>query len=95
MRIFRLLALAEGISLLMLFLIAMPLKYVLGQPLAVEVVGLIHGLLFIAYSLLLFYLGIRNSWSGKMMAISFISAFLPAGTFYADKKYFKPIAERS
>jgi integral membrane protein len=94
MKTFRLLALAEGISLLVLFLVAMPLKYALGKPLAVEIVGMIHGLLFIGYSLFLFYLGLRNSWSFKVMSISFISAFIPAGTFYADKKYFKPLSEK-
>lgn len=95
MKLFRLLALAEGVSLLVLFLVAMPLKYLMGKPLAVEIVGMIHGLLFIGYSLFLFYLGMRNSWSYRVMGISFISAFIPAGTFYADKKYFKPLSEKS
>lgn len=94
MKAFRILALAEGVSLLVLFLIAMPLKYVMGQPQAVEIVGMIHGLLFIGYSLVLFYLGTAKSWSYKVMGISFLSAFIPAGTFYADKKYFKPLSKK-
>lgn len=95
MKTFRFLALTEGISLLVLFFIAMPLKYLMDKPLAVEIVGTIHGLLFIAYSLLLFYLGFRNSWSFRMISISFLSAFIPAGTFYTDKKYFKPLSDNS
>lgn len=95
MKIFRLLALAEGVSLLVLFLVAMPLKYIMGEPIAVEIVGMIHGMLFIGYSLFLFYLGMQKSWSFRMMGISFLSAFIPAGTFYADKKYFKPLSEKN
>lgn len=94
MKTLRILALAEGISLLLLFFIAMPLKYAFARPEAVEVIGLIHGLLFIGYSFYLLYMGIQKDWSKKVMAISFVSAFIPAGTFYADKKYFKPYSEQ-
>lgn len=46
-RILRLLSLTEGLSLLVLLLVAMPLKYALGYPLAVSIVGMLHGLLFL------------------------------------------------
>ena len=39
----------EGVSALCLFLIAMPVKYMLGQPELVTIVGSIHGALFVAY----------------------------------------------
>ena len=38
-------SLVEGISTLVLFLVAMPLKYVLGYPMAVTYVGWVHGVL--------------------------------------------------
>lgn len=91
MKILRILAFAEGISLLVLLFIAMPLKYLLNQPEAVEVVGMLHGLLFIGYSLLLLYRGLNQGWKLRVMAISFLCAFIPGGTFYADRKYFKPM----
>jgi integral membrane protein len=39
----------EGVSYLVLLFIAMPLKYWAGMPLAVRVVGMLHGVLFILF----------------------------------------------
>lgn len=47
-RRFRMTALADGSSFLALLLIAMPMKYVMGMPKVVTVVGAIHGMLFLA-----------------------------------------------
>jgi integral membrane protein len=38
----------EGISLLLLLGVAMPLKYLFALPLAVRIVGSVHGILFLA-----------------------------------------------
>lgn len=40
----------EGVSTLVLFFIAMPLKYGFDQPMAVTYVGWIHGVLFISFA---------------------------------------------
>ncbi|MEK6782532.1 MAG: DUF3817 domain-containing protein [Bacteroidota bacterium] len=45
----RIIGIAEGISFLVLLLIAMPLKHYFGFPMMVKVVGWMHGILFIAY----------------------------------------------
>ena len=47
-RALRRVAFVEGVSTLVLFGIAMPLKYLAGLPLAVRIVGSIHGFLFVA-----------------------------------------------
>ena len=47
-RALRTLAIIEGVSTLVLFGIAMPLKYFAGLPLAVRIVGSLHGALFVA-----------------------------------------------
>ncbi|MBF9224019.1 DUF3817 domain-containing protein [Hymenobacter ruricola] len=49
----RLVAILEGVSFLVLLLVAMPLKYLAGQPQAVRPVGMAHGLLFVLYCFLL------------------------------------------
>lgn len=49
-RRFRTTALAEGSSFLVLLFVAMPMKYVMGMPRVVTVVGAIHGILFLAYA---------------------------------------------
>ena len=89
MKILRILAFAEGLSLLILLFIAMPFKYILDSPTMVQQVGMIHGVLFIGYSLAVFYVGMDKSWAVKLMLICFGLAILPFGTFYADKKYFR------
>lgn len=83
------LALLEGISLILLLFIAMPLKYGFDWPLGVEVIGMAHGLLFIAYALALALVGLPAKWSLKVLVICFVAAFVPFGTFYVDRKYFK------
>ena len=46
---FRLISFVEGISFLVLLFIAMPLKYLAGISLAVRLVGLTYGVLFIVF----------------------------------------------
>jgi len=79
-------ALLEGISYLVLLLIAMPLKYWAGTPEAVRFVGSAHGLLFVVYILAAFYLAQQLKWTAwktlKVMAMS----LLPWGPFMVRKK---------
>ena len=82
-------AILEGISLILLFSIAMPLKYVFDEPLAVEIVGMAHGILFIVYIILVFILGILRKWKFIIIVLSMLASVIPFGTFYAEKKWFK------
>lgn len=81
----RIIGFAEGISLLVLLGIAMPLKYFAEKPEAVKYVGWLHGLLFVAFIAMLLYMYFQKSWPFKWVAIGFIAAFLPFGTFVFDK----------
>ncbi|MFD2720554.1 DUF3817 domain-containing protein [Hymenobacter monticola] len=85
----RLVAILEGVSFLVLLLIAMPLKYLAGQPQAVRHVGMAHGVLFVLYVLLLIQQSIERGWSIKKMLLGFIASLVPLGTFWADKKLFQ------
>ena len=48
-KLFRLTALLEGISYILLLFIAVPIKYFLDDPTYVKLLGMPHGILFIAY----------------------------------------------
>ena len=85
LKIFRRVALAEGISFLLLLLIAMPLKYFFGFPLAVKLVGWAHGVLFIAYILLAFSVVCIMRWNWFNTGIALAVSIIPAGTFWLDK----------
>lgn len=85
----RIIAFLEGISYLILLGIAMPLKYLVGLPQVVRVVGMAHGVLFVLFVLLLIQVAIEKSWSFKKSALSFVSSLVPFGTFYADSRWFR------
>lgn len=79
----------EGVSFLVLLGIAMPLKYLAGQPEAVRLVGMAHGVLFVLYVLLVIQAGIGYSWSWRKMLLALVVSVVPFGTFWADKKLFR------
>lgn len=85
----RITALLEGMSFLILLGIAMPLKYMAGQPQAVRVVGMVHGLLFILYVFYVIRVQADMKWSPKQTALALIASVVPFGTFYADTKLFR------
>ena len=85
-RYFKIIALLEGTSLLILLLIAMPLKYIYQIPILVKIVGMAHGVLFIAYIILAVILTILNKWSIKKSILIYLASVVPFGTFYVEKK---------
>ena len=81
----RLLSIVEGMSTLLLFGIAMPLKYLADMPLAVRIVGTLHGLLFVCLTIV-FLLAIRRVPISKGLATAgIIAAALPLGPFVFDR----------
>jgi integral membrane protein len=80
----------EGVSFLVLLLIAMPLKYMYDMPEINKVVGMIHGLLFILYIFGAIQAKIEYSWNLRKTLLAFAASVVPLGTFYADAKLFKP-----
>lgn len=87
----RIIAFLEGVSLLLLFFVAMPLKYLWGNPQFIYATGMAHGVLFIGYSLILLWVFIEYKMKFKTALLCFIASFIPFGTFYADKHWF-PLA---
>ena len=85
----RIIAFLEGLSYIILLCIAMPLKYWGGKPEAVKIVGMGHGMLFIAYVILLIWVAFQLKWSLKKIALGFIASLIPLGTFWADYKLFR------
>ncbi len=83
---FRIISLIEGLSFLVLLFVAMPLKYYWGYPQAVSVVGMTHGLLFIAYVGFAMMLGQRQGWSDRFVFMVVLAGMLPFGCFVLAKK---------
>lgn len=76
----------EGVSYLVLLFIAMPLKYFADLPLAVKVVGWIHGVLFIWFCWVLAVAFFRGGLSFGLTTLAFIASLLPFGPFVIDRR---------
>ena len=83
---FRAVALLEGLSFVVLLFVAMPLKYLAGQPLGVKLVGWAHGVLFMLYLLALLEVWVARRWSLARVAGAFMASLLPFGTFVLDAR---------
>lgn len=80
-------AIAEGISFLVLLGIAMPLKYFADLPMAVRIVGSLHGVLFVAFGVLAWEVKSQYKKDWRWFFKAGIASFLPFGTFYMDKEW--------
>ncbi|WP_298342666.1 DUF3817 domain-containing protein [uncultured Algibacter sp.] len=89
LNIFRIVALLEGVSYILLLFIATPIKYLLDDPQYVKLLGMPHGLLFVAYIALAFLFKKEFSWTNNQFLIVLLAAIIPFGTFYIDRKYLK------
>jgi integral membrane protein len=85
LRALRHLAIVEGVSTLVLFLVAMPLKYFAGMPLAVRIAGSIHGFLFVALVVMLVVAIRKVPISMKLAAAGVAAAVVPGGPFLLDR----------
>lgn len=92
--VFRWVALAEGFSWLCL-LVAMVFKYGWGMPEGVQVVGMIHGLLFIAYVATAAALWQEARFGAKTAAIILIGSIIPMGAWYVERHLDRLLKDRS
>lgn len=89
LRIFKITAILEGISYLVLFLNMLfikPTNFALYKTLLYPI-GMSHGVLFIGYVLLAILLKNPQKWSLKVFGIILVASLIPFGTFYVEKKY--------
>lgn len=86
---FRAIAFVEGISFLVLLLIAMPIKYLAGNPAPVFYIGWAHGVLFMLYAVAGFWALFARGWGVMAGVWGFIAAVVPAGTFVYDAKFLR------
>lgn len=87
--IFRTVSILEGVSYLLLLLIATPFKYLQGDDTYVKMLGMPHGILFMLYVVLAIVIKKEMNWNTKTFGIVLVASILPFGTFYIDKKYFQ------
>ena len=92
LRQLRLVAFLEGSSFVILLFVAMPLKYLVGFPLAVRVAGSVHGALFLVFLVALYRAARGAAWPRRRSLAAFVSSILPFGTFVFDASLRREIA---
>jgi integral membrane protein len=85
-------AFLEGLSFVLLLFLAMPLKYWAGMPMAVRIVGMAHGLLFVAFIASLFDVALKRGWSPARWGLAFVASLVPFGTFAFDRSLKREMA---
>lgn len=83
--IFKIISLLEGVSYILLLFIAVPIKYLQGNPEYVKLLGMPHGLLFVLYIVLAIMLKQELKWTTKTFGIVCLLSILPFGTFFVGK----------
>lgn len=89
LKLFKIIAILEGISALLLFFFAMPMKYIWNDPIYVKHIGMAHGVLFTIYIIVATILKYKQNWDMKKYIIICLASIPPFGTFYIERKYLK------
>ncbi len=92
---FRLVALIEGVSFLLIFGVGMPLKYQADLKWPNYIIGSAHGVLFILYCLLLLWAARSRRWPLSRIALAFLVSLAPFGTFLFDPSLRRELAEEA
>jgi integral membrane protein len=93
LEIFRTVALVEGVTTVLLFFVAMPLKYLADQPWLVPPVGWLHGIAFVIYVAMMI-VTFRNLQVGAGGWVrTFVASLVPLGTFVNDQ-WLRRLAEQ-
>ncbi len=90
-KLFKFIAIAEGFSyvaLLANMVFIKPTNLVLYKSLLFPI-GMSHGLLFISYLYLSFFMKNKLNWTIKDLLIVILGSLIPFGAFYIEKKYLK------
>jgi len=86
----RLVGFLEGISLLVLIFVAVPLKHYFNNPMLVKNLGPVHGALFLLFIFLTISVGVEEKWKFKDTTWKVLLAcIIPFGTFYIDRHILK------
>ena len=87
LKTFRVISLLEALSFVILLLVAMPIKYILGNPELVRIVGMAHGILFILYNIVALLFKKKLNWSNQILVVVILCSIIPLGHLYVDRKY--------
>src|SRR5690606_20476816 len=94
LRIFQQIALWEAVSTVMLFFVAMPLKYFAEIPEAVRIAGSIHGFLVVLFVIFLIMCWQSYGWKFSRVATYFVLSLIPIVSFWIERDVKREIANK-
>lgn len=89
LKFFKIIAILEGISSILLFFFAMPMKYIMKNKQFIPPIGMAHGIFFMGFIGFTLLFAINKKWTSQKVLVFFFFSIIPCGTFYIDKKYLK------
>ena len=93
LKTFRIFSLIEGLSLLVLLLIAMPAKYQFGYDFIFPV-GMAHGVLWIIYLVLSLATSHQQRWSVMTWLMTLGASVIPFAFIFIDQRLKRKLAHR-
>ncbi|MEZ2296421.1 DUF3817 domain-containing protein [Variovorax sp. RCC_210] len=84
LKLLRGLGLAEGVTLVFLLGVAVPMKHLAGAPGLVSAAGPVHGLVFLCYLWLSVRVALAEGWGWRWTLRLCGVALVPLGTFFND-----------
>jgi integral membrane protein len=90
LKLLRIIAWIEGLSFIFLLFVAMPMKYFAGDPALVRSGGMVHGLLFVLFTVYVIQAKIEHGWSGSRLMRVMGTAFIPFGMVLFDRMLQSP-----
>ena len=82
---YRVMANVVGVLLILLIVIAVPMKYLLDMPTPVTILGTAHGWLYALFFLSAVDLAVRAKWSLKGSVIALVAGTVPFLSFVAER----------
>ena len=92
---YRVVSYVVGVLLLVLVGVAMPLKYIADRSTLVEVVGPIHGFVYMVYLVIAFDLSVRAKWTFKRTLLILLAGTVPVMSFVAERKVTSWVRQRT
>ena len=86
LKAFRMISIIEGVSLIVLLLVAMPAKYYFGYSGAIWPVGMTHGILWSFYFILSLSVSHKENWTVPFWLLTLLASVVPFAFFFLDRK---------
>lgn len=80
----RLSSLLDGLSFIILLYFAIYEKRILGDEAAVRIPGMVHGVIFTIFLILLYFTMEKRRWPIKRAALVFVCSLIPFAPFFLE-----------